>query len=111
MTTLLEEHRTLLNDSDIDNFLNYEYCKNELNLKISNLPLFRRETDGSNKRYWKRLYAGKFYVCSQWWKQWHAHNAASLLEFTRMLAQRNPHHPGVLALKGHEEAFERYAKR
>ena len=111
MTTLLEEHRTLLNDSDIHNFLDSEYCKNELNLKIGNFPLFRREMDGSNKRYWKRLYAGKFYVCSQWWKQWHAHNAASLLEFTRKLLRENPCHPGVPVLKGHIEAFERYAKR
>ena len=111
MTTLLEEHGNLLNDSDIHNFLNPEYCKNELNLKIDNLPLFRGEKDGRNKRYWKHLYAGKFYVCSQWWKKWHVHNAASLLELTRMLAQRNPHHPGVPALKGHEEAFERYAKQ
>lgn len=111
MTTLLEDHRTLLNDSDIRNFLSSEYCKNELNLKIGNFPLFRREMDGSNERYWKHLYAGEFYVCSQWGKKRHAHNAASLLEFTRMLAQRTPRHPGVPALKEHMEAFERYAKR
>ena len=111
MTTLLEEHGTLLNDSDIHNFLNSEYCKNELNLKIGNFPLFCREKDGSNERYWTHLYAGKFYVCSQWGKPWHSHNAASLLEFTRMLVQRDPRHPGVPALKGHIEEFERYAKR
>ena len=115
MNTLLEDYPTLLNDVDLHNLMNQDYCKNTVGLQISNLALLRstearREISGHN-RYWKKLYAGKFYVCSQWWKSHHIPNAESLLRFVSGLGQRNRGHQGVPALKSHEKALDDYIRR
>ncbi len=72
MKTLLEDYPTLLDDTDIRNLLNRDYCKTNLGLQIGNHALLRRVEDGrminGRSRYWAKLYAGRFYVCSQWGK-------------------------------------------
>ena len=114
MKTLLEDHPTLLEDADRDNLVDREYCKGALGLKIGNFALLRHSKDGreinGHSRYWKRLYADRFYVCSEWWKVDHVENARSLLEFATRLTERKPDDPGIPALKEHITELDDYAK-
>ena len=90
-----------------------EYCKRALGLKIGNFALLRQREDGREvnglSRYWKRLYADKFYVCSQWWKDDHIENAGSLARFATRLAERTPDDPGIPTLKEHIRRLDAYA--
>ena len=109
MQTLLKDHPTLLDEEDIQNLMDADYCKKELGLRIGNFSLLR--TDRSEKyrvRYWKDLYAGKFYVCSQWGKPNHTHNAKSLLRFAQDVATKRPNNPGTSALNEHMKALSDY---
>ena len=115
MRTLLEEHPTLLDDADIRNLLNRDYGQKTLGLQLGGFPLLRRlgvgrkgSENDSQDRYYVKVYAGKFYVCSQWWKDDHLTNAQSLLLFVTQLAERAPDHPGVPALERHRQAFQDY---
>jgi hypothetical protein len=112
MRTTLEDYPTLLADADISNLMNQDYCRDELHLKIGNLPLLRAGREGrminGHSRYWRKLYASRFYVCSQWWKDHHLDNARSLRRFVAALAQRNPDNPGIWALKEHEQNLTDY---
>ena len=106
MTTLLEDYPTLLDDADLHNLMDPDYCKTSMGLQISNFPLLRGRADGRKgsesdrlDRYYSRLYAGHLYVCSQWWKAHHLANAGNLLQFVNGLAQRKPNHPGMPALE------------
>lgn len=115
MKTLLEDHPTLLEDAERDNLMDREYCKRALGLKISNFALLRQREDGrevnGHSRYWKRPYADKFYVCSEWWKDDHIENAGSLARFATRLAARKPDDPGVPALKEYIKRLDAYASR
>ena len=110
MQVLLEDSPTLLNATDLHHLMDSEYCKYDLGLQIGNHALLRKGEDGrmvgSHSRYWSYLYAGKFYVCSQWWKDHHLNNAKALLNYGRELAQRHPHYQDIL--KHHIEALENY---
>ena len=113
--TLLEDYPTLLTDADIGNLMNRDYCQKTLGLYFGGFPLLRRRESGRKgsandhqARYYVKLYAGKFYVCSQWWKDDHLSNARSLLRFVTGLAKRNPNHPGVPALERHKRALQDY---
>ena len=57
MKTLLEEHPTLLDDSERSNLMDADYCATELGLRINNLPLLRKRESGreikGHSRYWK----------------------------------------------------------
>ena len=115
MKTLLEDHPTLLGDADIRNLLNLNFCKDKLGLQLGGFALLRRKEAGRrgsgtdrNDRYYVKLYAGRFYVCSQWWRDAHLSNAGSLLRFVDQLIERNPNHPGVSALEYHKQAFQDY---
>ena len=112
MRTLLEDYPTLLDDTDVRNLLNQDYCKINLGLQIGNHALLRRVEDGrkisGRDRYWKHEYAGECYVCSQWWKAHHVDNAKSLLRFVEGLIERMPDHPGILELKRHRQALRDY---
>lgn len=96
MKTLLN----VLDDKDKNHLMDKNYCKEVLDLKIGNHALLRRKEDGrkvgEHDRYWKDLYADEFYVCSEWWKKDHLHNAKSLLKFVCALAQRQPNHQDIL---------------
>ena len=112
MRTLLEESPNLLDDADLRNLMDSEYCKNELSLKISNHALLREQQHGRSvngrSRYWKDLYADRFYVCSQWWAEYHTHNANSLLRFLNELARSKPNHPDLLKLDQHVARFREF---
>ncbi len=113
MKTLLEDHPTLLEDAERDDLMDREYCKGALRLQISNFALLRHSEDGrevnGHSRYWKRRYADKFHVCSQWWKKDHIENARSLARFATRLVERKPDNPGILALKEHIKKLNAYA--
>ena len=96
MKTLLEDHPELLSDTDRSNLMSADYCKDDLGLKLSNLALLRHASRVSERkvngysRYWAKPYADRYYVCSQWWKDYHRHNASMLRKFVGKLANRNP---------------------
>ena len=115
MTTLLEDHPTLLDEADLRNLMDLDFCKNSVGLQLGNFPLLRGMADGRKgsdsdglDRYYRRLYAGRFYVCSQWWKAHHLFNAGNLLQFVNGLAQRKPNHPGLPALERSRKALREY---
>ena len=109
MTTLLEDCPTLLDGTDLRNLMDRDYCKNILRLKIGNFPLLRERTEGrTDNRYWKEVYGGRFYVCSQWWKTHHVSNAVSLLQFVNDIAQGKPEHPGTPALENVRKQLQEY---
>lgn len=104
MKTLLEDYPTLLDEFEPNNMTDEEYCKHTLGLRIGNFPLLRPQAEGrksqdGRNRYYQRLYAGRFYVCSQWGKAYHRSNAESLLQLVNDITQRKPHHPGIPTLE------------
>ena len=113
MRTLLEHHPTILREADVSNLMDAGYCKDVLELNIANFALLRHRQQGhmvqGHARYWKHVYAGEFYVCSQWWKDHHRSNAAALSRFASSLAGRQPEHPGAPELLRHIDALDRYA--
>ena len=105
MRTLLEDHPTLLEAKDVSSLMSADYCKEVLGLSIANLALLRDRDQGhmihGHPRYWKHLYAGRLYVCSQWWKDHHCSNASALLDLVSGIARRKSAHPGAPALDRH----------
>ena len=117
MKTLLEDYPTILDDTDIRNLRDQDYCKNNLGLKIYK-PLLRNTeagTKGSDNdnynRYWVTPYNKRFYVCKEWGPKDHLSNARSLLRFVDDLAARHPAHPGAPALARHKKALNDYIAR
>lgn len=115
MKTLLEDYPTFLSDTDINNLMNRDYIQKILGLQIGGFPLLRKMESGRRgsvndrkMRYYAKLYAGKFYVCKEWWKKDHLYNARSLLQFVNELADRHPAHPGIPALERHKKALSDY---
>ena len=115
MRTLLERCPTILDQEDVSNLMDAQFCKETLFLKIGNQALLRerhqgREVNGHN-RYWEKLYAGKFYVCKEWWKDHHLENAKNLLRFSQLLARRNLHPSAISELEGHISALRKFIER
>ena len=118
METLLEDHPSLLTETDISNLMNREYSQRILGLQLGGFPLLRRreagrrgsDSDGQD-RFYAKLYAGRFYLCSQWWKDDHLSNARNLLRFVGEIADRNPNHHGVPDLERHMKALRDYLDR
>ena len=79
MHIVLEEFPETL---DAGTIRHLETARNPLRLKIRNYTLLRKVSDGrmigGHPRYWRQPFAGRWYVCSQWWKQNHRHNAGVL---------------------------------
>ncbi|MCY4654860.1 MAG: hypothetical protein OXC95_17065 [Dehalococcoidia bacterium] len=115
MNILLEESPGLLTQRDLRNLMDSGYCKRELDLKLGNHALLRRQEDGreinGHSRYWKDIHGGQYYVCSQWWKSDHCHNAESLLRFIERLIDRRKRRPGVGELEQHRSAFRDYLRK
>ena len=113
MRTLLEEHPTLLGERQIADLMDAEYCKGVLGLRLSNFALLRHRDQGRmiqrRARYWKHVYAGEFYVCSQWWKDHHRDNARALSILLSKLARRRSEHPGIRTLLRYVEVLGRCA--
>ena len=115
MATLLEDYPTFLSDTDINNLMDRDYIHKILGLQLVGFPLLRKKESGRlgsendrKKRYYAKLYAGKFYLCKEWWKKDHLSNARSLLRFVDELADRHPAHPGTSALARHKKALNDY---
>lgn len=115
MKTLLEDYPTFLSDTDINNLMDRDYIHKILVLKLNSYPLLRKRESGRmgsesdrRPRYYVKVYAGKFYVCSQWQQYNHLYNARSLLRFVDDLAARHPAHPGTPALERHKKALNDY---
>ena len=117
--TLLEEHPSLLSSDVFINLMNSRYCKEELGFRIFGYPLIRTKEDGRHDkygrtRYWKELYAGKYYVCSQWTpftsnkRAYNAMNAKGMLRLIDILILKNPSHDGISSLEMHREKFKNY---
>ena len=118
MKSLLEDHPSLLTDTDIANLMDRDYTQRILGLQLAGFPLLRRRETGRRgsdsdrqDRFYARLYAGRFYVCSQWWKDYHLANARGLLMFVGELASRDPDHPGIPVLERHMRALREYIDR
>ena len=118
MKTLLEDHPSLLTATDLENLMDRDHTQNTLGLQIGGFPLLRRREAGrrgsdndAQSRYYAKLYGGRYYVCSQWWRDDHLDNARSLLRFIDAIADRNPAHPRVSGLDRHREALEEYVGR
>ena len=105
MRTLLDDIPSLLDEADLIGMVDNEYCKVQLGLRIGNYAMLRKVEEGRNvggyNRYWQDIYGGRYYVCSQWGKQYHLDNASSLLRFVEELMQRKAGHSGVAALENH----------
>ena len=118
MKTLLEDHPSLLTETDIENLMNRDYTQNILGLQLGGFPLLRRrkagrkgsDNDGQD-RFYAKLYCGRFYVCSQWWKDDHLDNAKSLLRFVDQLAGRDRNHIGFPELERHMKSIRDYINR
>ncbi len=87
MRTVLEDFPGTLDENEISQLENE---KNPLGLKIGNhLELIRKVAKGpqisGHNRYWTRPFAGRWYVCSQWGKQDHRHNAGKLSIWVKSL--------------------------
>ena len=112
MKTLLEDHPTLLTESDIRNLRDGEYCKEILGLRIGNLALLRNIEAGNqvsgHTRYWATPFAMRFYVSNNWWSYHHLENARALARFIDDLMGRNPDHSGFSSLVRHKQAFQDY---
>ena len=115
MKTLLEDYPTFLSDTDISNMMDRDYIKKILKLKLGIYPLLRKRESGRmgsesdrRMRYYVKVYAGKFYVCSQWQRDDHLLNARNLLRFVDDLVARHPAHSGIPALERHKKALNDY---
>ena len=80
MRCVLEDFPEMLDENGINHL---ESAKKPLGLKLGgNLELIRKvakgRSVGDHCRYWKYPFAGRWYVCSEWWKQDHSHNARKL---------------------------------
>ncbi len=82
MRTVLEDFPGTLDNETINFLLT---TKNPLGLKLS-YTLIRRDRDGKyQKRYYPYLYNDRWYICSQWNKQYHPHNARRLAAWVETL--------------------------
>ena len=115
MKTLLEDHPSLLTETGIENLMDRDYTQNTLGLQIGGFPLLRRReagrrgSDGDRQsRFYAKIYGGRFYVCSQWWRDDHLDNARGLLRLVEEIAGRNRDHPGTMDLERQKRALEEY---
>lgn len=112
MLTLLEEHQSLLSDSDRRNLMDPDYCGEQLGLRLGRLPMLRQKEQGrsvsGHDRYYEKTYAAEFLVTNNWWRRHHSHNAGSLLRFVDELMGKNSDNAGFPALKTHRAELLRY---
>ena len=113
MQTILVDFPALLTESDRGNLMDKDYCRAELGLKIASRTLLRPQGEGAfvngHRRYYAKVYAGRYLVTKEWWRQDHRHNAAALLNWIEVLIRRNADQPeAVAALAGHHAAFRDY---
>ena len=112
MQTLLDDCPSLLPESDRNRLTDKNYCRDELGLKTAGRELLRQHGEGTTingrRRYYAKVYASRYLVTSEWWKQHHRHNAAALLQWLEELIRRNANHPAITELENHRDAFQNY---
>ncbi len=112
MQTLLADYPDLLGEEELVNLLDRDYCQRRLGLNTGGFSLIRRVEDdriiNGHGRYGAKVYGGRFFVTSQWWKDDHAHNGASLLRWVEQLVSRNAGKAGLAALERHKTALDSY---
>ena len=117
MKTMLEDFPGLLSRRDLRNLMDPYYCRHTLGFllgyEVWDHALLRRQEDGilgkdGRPRYYVKLYGGQYYVCSQWWKSDHYHNAESLLQFIDKLIDRRTGRTGIAKLEEHRAEFHNY---
>ena len=115
MQTLLDDFPSLLTEMDLRNLMDQDYCRDDLGLKIGGLPLLRSQEEGveinGHYRYWPKMYAGRYLVTNNWWRQYHRHNAEALLRWVESLIQRSSGQSAATALERHRAAFRDYLGR
>ena len=110
METLLVRCPNLLDVSDKSALEDEGFCKRDRGLIIGSNALLRPIAEGpKTSRYWAKRY-GNHYVCKEWWKDNHEHNAKSLLKFVEELIKQKATHPDVRKLDKHRQAFETYLR-
>lgn len=82
--------QNLLPETEIQNLLDKDYCKKTFFLQF---PLIRKieqgYKDNSGKgRYWTKDFGGKYYVCSQWWKDHHPTYLKNITRWLKDLADK-----------------------
>ena len=86
MRTVLEDFPDTLDGETIERL---ETATNPLGLKIRNHVLIRKVAEGTqvrgHNRYWTQPFGGRWYVCSEWWRQDHRHNARKLAAWVESL--------------------------
>ena len=107
MRTLLEDNPNLLCEVERGKLADGDYCKNKdgLGLRLGGCALIRKQRAGYESRYYEAPY-GDFYVCNNWPKRYHRHNACRLLAFVKSLASTGTDREK--ALRSHIEAFNDY---
>ena len=110
MRTLLVDHPSLLSDAEKSDLTDKTHCK-EMGLRIDCGLIRKKECGryvGNHPRYWKDAYSD-FYVCKQWWRDYHPDNAKSLLAFVENVIERKPAHKDTL--HPHAQAFHDYLEK
>lgn len=113
MRTLLNDFPSLLTESDRSNLTDKDYCRQQLRLKIGSHALLRRQEEGTEnsgrpRRHWKQVYADRYFVTSDWWKEHHTHNAEALLRWVEELVRSNAGQPGIDELANRRADFRNY---
>ena len=113
MQTVLEDFPALLAESDHSNLMDKDYCRRHLGLEIGGFALLRRQGEGAGnngrpRRYWQKVYAGRYFVTNNWWGAKHRHNAESLLRWVGELIRRNAGQPGIADLENRRDDFQNY---
>ena len=116
MQTVLEDFPNLLTESELSNLLDAADCRQSLGLEIGGLALLRSQGEGAEnsgrpRRYWQKVYAGRYFVTNNWWGPKHRHNAEALLRWVEGLIQRNAGQPGIAELESCRDTFQNYLKR
>ena len=111
MHVVLEKHPHLL-DEKVIHYLQIE--KNPLGLRLS-YPLLRRISEGrelkGHPRYKRDEYAGQWYVCTEWNKPYHRHNAIQFSTWVNSLSASTDDSEAKDRLDGIRRRFDAYAKR
>ena len=113
MQTILNDSPDLLPESERSNLTDADYCHQSLGLDIGGLALLRSQGEGAGnngrpRRYWQKVYAGRYFVTNNWWKSHHRHNAAALLRWVEELIRRNAGQPGIAELESRRDDFQNY---
>ena len=110
--TLLECSPRLVDESDIENLMDAQYCKRELDLRtggrsVLSLERVGRQVGGRHRfEYWKQLYGDRFYLRCGWQARYHRHNAERFSILLDRLMADNEGHPALARLQELKKAFD-----